>query len=132
MGMEDHPSLSNMSPDERREYMQFAKLAGRDVPLPEVGKKSMATEELVYIDRDGLYGDATGLLVIKTSDLGEGGRQAFEKAKDQAEDLLTWVVGYLGASGVPIGATFVAHTSKLYPATVTKNSRGILKRLRGM
>jgi hypothetical protein len=129
MSINDHPSLSGMTPEERAEYTAFARFAGREVNTPE--RSAMSTEEMVYIDRDGLYGDATGLLIVKLSDFGDGGRAAFEKAKDECPDLLTWVTGYLLASGKDVSVTLVSKTSKLFSSGVTGNSKGILKRLRG-
>jgi hypothetical protein len=133
MSIEDHPSLSHMSPEAREEYVQWAKFAGREIQLPESESKAVATEEILYIDRQGMYGDASGMLIIKVSDFSAAGMTAFEKAKDtmSADDLMTWAMGYLGTSGKDVGMTFIGHTSKIFPGAVVENSKGILKRLRG-
>ena len=132
MSMADHPSLSGMTDEQKQEFVSWSKFAGREVRLPKEESKPMATEEMVYVDKDtGIWGDASGLLIVRVSDMGEGGRVAFEKAKDQAENLFTWVTGYLDASNVPVGMTFVSKTSRLYSENVIENSKGILKRLRG-
>ena len=138
MSIEDHPSLSGMTDEQKQEFVSWSKFAGREVNTPNetlTRKKNVnQTEELIYITRDGMYGDASGMLIIKASDFSEAGRVAFEKAKDtmSADDLMSWAMGYLGQSGKDVGMTFIGHTSKIFPGAVVENSKGILKKLRGL
>jgi len=133
MGVQDHPSLSGMTDEQKAQYEFFNQFANKNaMPKEPTRSKVNSTEELVYIDRDtGIWGDASGLLIVRISDMGESGRVAFEKAKDQAENLFTWTTGYLEASSVPVGMTFISKTSKLFPANVVENSKGLLGKLRG-
>jgi hypothetical protein len=48
------------------------------------------SSELIYIDREGSYGDASGMLILKVSDLGEDGAKRLEEMKDVGVSLLDW------------------------------------------
>lgn len=49
-------------------------------------------EKLYYVDLDGNYGNAHGMLIIREQDLGYRGKERFSEALDKGENLMTWAI----------------------------------------
>jgi len=47
-------------------------------------------DKMIYIDKEGGYGDASGLIILLEKDLGENPRNNLNNALDGGEHLVTW------------------------------------------
>jgi hypothetical protein len=80
------------------------------------------TDEIMYIDRDGCYGDASGMIILNVSDLGSGGREKLERVKDSAANLLDWVMGYIEVHDVDIQLHLIGKSGLVFHDSINDES----------
>lgn len=56
-----------------------------------VEPKKFTSDSLVYIARDGDYGDAVGMFLLDPQTLGEDGLEQLNAVVEAGEDLWTWI-----------------------------------------
>ena len=62
------------------DFSIFEQLAGKgEIPQSQIPR---AEPQLIYVDKDGLYGDADGIFLLRMADLSPEQREFFEEAKD--------------------------------------------------
>ena len=69
---------------------------------------------VVYVDRDGMYGDVNSLIIVRLSDLGEDGKEKFEHAKDNERDLFRWAVSEVVSSGIHLKSIEVSESGMVH------------------
>ena len=83
----------------------------------------MTDSRMYYVDRDGVYGDASGLLIIRVEDLDEDGLRQWELMKDQGGDH-AWVLAenYMNSRNLTVGITYVSETSRLMSSRLRESN----------
>jgi hypothetical protein len=80
---------------------------------------------MIYVDRDGVYGDASGLLIIRVEDFDAEAMKEFELMKDQGGDhAWVWVHRYFRSRNLAMGITYVSETSRLYSSRLLEPYSG--------
>ena len=72
---------------------------------------------LIYIDEDGRYGSASGLLIVNLEDI--GGWPEFDAALDREGDLRSWAEKTLVETETELESFFVGQSGEIFEETMT-------------
>jgi hypothetical protein len=72
---------------------------------------------LIYVDQNGCYGNARGLLIINLEDV--GGWSEFDAALDKEGDLRAWTEEALAETDTAMEAFFIGQSGEVFEESMT-------------